>query len=65
MNSTKNSIKFSKTLTFSLSSNSKILKKEEEEENEAIEIKKYKYSKSSNFIKLPKNFVPVLRPKNF
>ena len=63
MNSTKNSIKFSKTLTFSLSSNSKILKKEEEEENEAIEIKRYKYSKSSNFIKLPKNFVPVLRPK--
>ena len=63
MNSTKNSVKFSKTLTFSLSSNSKILKKEEEEENEAIEIKRYKYSKSSNFIKLPKNFVPVLRPK--
>jgi hypothetical protein len=61
MNSTKNSIKFSKTLTFSLSSNSKILKKEEE--NEAIETKRYKYSKSSNFIKLPKNFVPVLRPK--
>ena len=63
MNSNKNSIKFSKTLTFSLSSSSKILKKEEEVENEAIEIKRYKYSKSSNFIKLPKNFVPVLRPK--
>ena len=63
MNSTKNSVKFSKTLTFSLSSNSKILKKEEELENKAIETKRYKYSKSSNFIKLPKNFVPVLRPK--
>lgn len=58
------SIKFSKTLTFSLTSSSKILKtKDEEEENETLEINKYKYSKSSNFIKLPKNFVPVLRPK--
>ena len=58
------SIKFSKTLTFSLTSSSKILKtKDEEEENETLKINRYKFSKSSNFIKLPKNFVPVLRPK--
>jgi hypothetical protein len=58
------SIKLSKTLTFSLTSSSKILKtKDEEEENETLEINRYKFSKSSNFIKLPKNFVPVLRPK--
>jgi hypothetical protein len=58
------SIKLSKTLTFSLTSSSKILKtKDEEEENETLEINRYKFSKSSNFIKIPKNFVPVLRPK--
>ena len=60
------SIKLSKTLTFSLTSSSKILKtkdEEEEEENETLGINRYKYSKSSNFIKIPKNFVPVLRPK--
>lgn len=63
MNSNKmfnQSINFSKSQTFS----SKIKNKNLNNEGENNEInKKNKFSKSSNYVQIPKNFVPVLRPK--
>ena len=54
------SINFSKSQTFSSNINNNNLNNEinNDEINE-----KNKFSKSSNYVQLPKNFVPVLRPK--
>jgi len=62
MNSNKlfnQSINFSKSQTFS----SHIINNNLNNERENNDNEKNKFSKSSNYVQLPKNFVPVLRPK--